>query len=90
MSRAFAAKWAVIRHGAILASITPQQAIDQLNDSVWKATVPREQVAALKSRYQVISSQMLGGQARLRVIAKGVRPGEEFNAGNSGPRRLLL
>jgi ABC-type multidrug transport system ATPase subunit len=67
---------AVIRDGAILASGTPQQAIDQLKDSVWEATVPREQVADLKSRYRVISSQMLGGQARLRVI--GVRPSEEF------------
>jgi ABC-2 type transport system ATP-binding protein len=69
---------AVIRKGAIMASITPQQAIDQLKDSVWEATVPREQVAALKSRHQVISSQMLGGLARLRVIAKGERPSEEF------------
>lgn len=67
---------AVIRDGAILASGTPQQAIDQLKDSVWEATVPREQVGDLKSRYRVISSQMLGGQARLRVI--GVRPSEEF------------
>jgi ABC-type multidrug transport system ATPase subunit len=67
---------AVIRDGAILASGTPQQAIDQLKDSVWEATVPREQVGDLESRYRVISSQMLGGQARLRVI--GVRPSEEF------------
>ena len=69
---------AVIRQGAILASITPQQAIDQLKDSVWEATVPREQVAAFKSRCQVISSQMFGGMARLRVISKGERPSEEF------------
>jgi len=69
---------AVIRQGAILASCTPQQAIDQLKDSVWEATVPREQVAAFKSRYQVISSQMFGDRARLRVISKGERPGEEF------------
>jgi ABC-2 type transport system ATP-binding protein len=69
---------AVIRQGAILASITPPEAIDQLKDSVWEANVPREQVAALKSHYQVISSQMFGGQARLRVIAKGGRPCEEF------------
>jgi len=69
---------AVIRQGAILASCVPQQALDQLKDSVWEATVPREQVAALKSRYRVISSQMLGGQARLRVISKGERPSEEF------------
>ena len=69
---------AVIRQGAILASITPQQAIDQLRDSVWEATVPREQVATFKSRCQVISSQMFGGMARLRVISKGEQPSEEF------------
>lgn len=69
---------AVIRQGAIVAFTTPPQAIDQIKDSVWEATVPREQVAAFKSRYRVISSQMMGGQARLRVIAKGVRPSEEF------------
>ena len=69
---------AVIRQGAIMASITPQQAIDQLKESVWEATVPREQVAAFKSSCQVISSQMLGGMSRLRVISKGERPSEEF------------
>ena len=70
---------AVIRQGAILASTTPLQAIDQLRDSVWEATVPREQIAALKSRHQVISSQMFGGLARLRVISKGKRPSAEFS-----------
>jgi ABC-2 type transport system ATP-binding protein len=69
---------AVIRQGAILASCTPRQAIDQLKYSVWEASVPREKVAALQSRCQVISSQMFDGLARLRVISKGVRPSEEF------------
>jgi ABC-2 type transport system ATP-binding protein len=69
---------AVIRQGAILASCTPRQAIDQLKDSVWEASVAREQVAALRSRYQLISSQMFGGLARLRVISRGERPSEEF------------
>jgi ABC-2 type transport system ATP-binding protein len=69
---------AVIRQGTILASTTPQEAIDEIKESVWETTVPREQVPAFKSRYRVISSQMLGGQARLRVISKGVRPSEEF------------
>ena len=40
--------------------------------------MPREKVSALKSRYQVISSQMFEGLARLRVISKGERPNEEF------------
>jgi len=70
---------AVIRQGAILASTTPLQAIDQLRDSVWEATVAREEIAALKSRHQVISSQMFGGLARLRVISKGKRPSAEFS-----------
>lgn len=69
---------AVIRQGSILASGTPQQAIDQLKDSVWEATVPREQLATLKAQHQLISSQMFGGQARVRVISKGLRPSEEF------------
>ncbi len=69
---------AVIRHGEILASCTPRQAIDQLKESVWEATVPREDVSAFKSRYQVISTQMFQGLARLRVISKGERPSQEF------------
>src|SRR2546423_168919 len=71
---------AVIQKGAILASTTPQQAIDELKDSVWETTVPREQVPAFKSRHQIISSQMLAVKARLRVISKGKRPTEEFTS----------
>ena len=69
---------AIIRRGQILASCTPLQAVDGLKASVWEAVVPRERIATLKSRHQVIYSQMFGGQARLRVISKGVRPSEEF------------
>jgi ABC-2 type transport system ATP-binding protein len=69
---------AIIRQGTILVCCTPRQAIDQLKESVWEATVPRDKVSALKSRCQVISSQMFDGMARLRVISKGERPSEEF------------
>lgn len=69
---------AIIRHGEILTSCTARHAIDGLKDSVWEAAVPREHASALKARCQVISSHMLGGMARLRVISKGERPGEEF------------
>ena len=69
---------AVIRNGQILASCTPAEALDRLKDSVWEASVPRESFSAFKSRCQVLSSQMFAGLARLRVISKGERPGEEF------------
>jgi ABC-type multidrug transport system ATPase subunit len=69
---------AIIQHGEILASCAPWQAIDQLRESVWEATVPREKVSVLKDRFQVISSQMFNGLVHLRVISKGERPSEEF------------
>jgi ABC-type multidrug transport system ATPase subunit len=70
---------AIIRQGEIVASCVPQQAMEQLEGSVWEATVSREQVAALGARCKVISSQVFGGQPRLKVISKGERPSEQFS-----------
>lgn len=69
---------AIIRQGTILASCTPRQAIEELKESVWEATVSREKVSAFKSSCQVVSSQVFDGRVRLRVISKGTRPSEEF------------
>jgi len=69
---------AVIRGGSILATNTPQQAVAELKETVWEATVPREKVPEIKSANRTISSRTVDGQARLRVISKGERPGEEF------------
>lgn len=71
-------RMAIIQKGTILSSCTPREAVDQLKDSVWEATVPREKLPAFKSQFNVISSRMFDGQARLRVISKGQRPSEEF------------
>jgi ABC-2 type transport system ATP-binding protein len=69
---------AIIRQGQILVSVTPQQAVGELTGSVWEASVSREKVSALQSRCQILSSQMYDGLVRLRVIARGERPSEEF------------
>jgi ABC-2 type transport system ATP-binding protein len=76
---------AIIREGEILVSTTPTAAIDELDGSIWEASVPHERVAALKSRCRVLSSHMMGGLARLRVISRNGRPGEEFS-----PSRAVL
>jgi ABC-type multidrug transport system ATPase subunit len=76
---------AIIRQGTILKSCTPRQAIDELRDGVWEATVPREKLAALKADCQVVSTQMFDGQVRVRAISKRGRPGEEF-----APARVTL
>jgi ABC-type multidrug transport system ATPase subunit len=72
-------RMAVISRGEILASVTPSEAVRQLKGSVWEAAVARENVAALKSRFKVVSSQLFDGRARLRVLAEGGTPGEEFS-----------
>jgi ABC-2 type transport system ATP-binding protein len=71
---------AIIRQGEIVASCVPSEALEQLEGSVWEASVAHEKAAAFSSRYQVISSQMFRGAPRLRVISKGERPSEEFTA----------
>jgi ABC-2 type transport system ATP-binding protein len=69
---------AIIRHGEILASCSPRQAVETLTGCVWEAAVAPDQVSALKTRLQVVSSHMFGGVTRLRVISKGERPDEAF------------
>ncbi len=70
---------AIIRRGEILAFATPRQAVRELADSVWEANVSREQLAALKSLVNVVSSQMSDGLVHVRVISKGERPTEDFS-----------
>ena len=71
-------RMAIIRQGKILSACTPRQAVDELKGSVWEGTVPREQLSAFKSQFNVISSRNFDGHAQMRVISKGERPGEEF------------
>ncbi|HJR07938.1 MAG TPA: ABC transporter ATP-binding protein [Pyrinomonadaceae bacterium] len=72
-------RMAIIRQGEIIASCTPQEAVEQIADAIWEAVVSREKVAALKkSRLKIVSSQMFEGRVRVRVYSKGTRPDEEF------------
>ena len=69
---------AIIRHGEILAFCTPRAALAQIAAMIWEATVAREQVAAYKARFKVISTQLFEGQVRVRAFSPRVRPGDEF------------
>ncbi|MCA1633052.1 MAG: ABC transporter ATP-binding protein [Acidobacteria bacterium] len=72
-------RMAIIRQGEIIASCTPQEALEEISGAVWEACVPREQVPALRVRLRVISSQVSAGRVRLRVYSTDGRPGEEFS-----------
>jgi len=69
---------AIIRQGEIVASCAPYEAINQLKDAVWAATLTREQAEVAKLVCKPISSQMHNGMIRMRVLSTGCRPGEEF------------
>lgn len=73
-------RMAIIRRGEIIASCTPREALERISGAVWEASASREEALAFKSRLSVISSQVFEGRVRLRVLLKGARPGEEFNA----------
>ena len=70
---------AIIRRGEILTFATPRQAVSEMAGSVWQANVSREELAALKSNVNVVSSQMSDGLVRVRVISRGERPTEDFS-----------
>ncbi|HKU74997.1 MAG TPA: ABC transporter ATP-binding protein [Pyrinomonadaceae bacterium] len=70
---------AIIRNGQIIASCSPSQAIKELDNSIWEASLTRDQIDAVKARHKLISSQMYNGMMRVRVRSANGRPGEEFN-----------
>jgi ABC-type multidrug transport system ATPase subunit len=69
----------IIRRGEILACATPRDATSELAGSVWQASVSRGQIAELKSKVSVVSSQMSDGLMRVRVLSKSGRPSEDFS-----------
>ena len=69
---------AIIRQGEIVATCAPYEALNQLQDSVWEATLTREQAAVAKLSCKPISSQMYNGMIRMRVLSPRERPGEAF------------
>ncbi len=70
---------AIIRHGEIISFTTPRAALAQIADVLWETTARREDVAAIKSRFKVISTQTFEGQVRVRVYSTKGRPGEGFS-----------
>src|SRR3954452_14487378 len=51
-------RFAVIRGGEILAATSPEAALAELEGRVWEATVPRDQVNAIKARVKIMSTQV--------------------------------
>src|SRR5688500_19900984 len=70
---------AMIRKGKILIACNPREAIQEISNSVWEATISPDQVSELKRLHNVVSTQMTGAGSRVRVISE-TRPGEQFTS----------
>ncbi|HEV2799834.1 MAG TPA: ABC transporter ATP-binding protein [Pyrinomonadaceae bacterium] len=69
---------AIIRRGEIIAFSTPRAALRQMTNVIWETNARREEVATLKSRFKVISTQSFEGQVRVRVFSEQGRPSADF------------
>lgn len=60
---------AIINEGRILAQGAPEDFITELNGKLWSRKIQRAELTEYKDRYQVLSSQLIGGQLSIHVHA---------------------
>ena len=70
---------AIINKGQLLLTGKPDELTKALAGHLWEASVPRAELAAAKQQYPVISTRLMSGQTRVRVIGNK-QPGEAFSA----------
>jgi ABC-type multidrug transport system ATPase subunit len=63
-------RMAIISRGTVLLTGRPQEAIEALNDRVWKATVNKSTLADYQARFDVLSPRLVGGQPGIPVYAE--------------------
>jgi ABC-type multidrug transport system ATPase subunit len=68
---------AIMGQGRILAEGPPAQLVEALEGRLWTTTVPRDQVAALRTRHQVLSCRLKSGSMEVRVLSDQCPAGME-------------
>ena len=69
---------AIMNKGKVLATGTPKSLTDALAGRIWQASVSRMDVAALRERYNVISTRLYTGKTTVHVVADTL-PGPGFS-----------
>ena len=70
-------RMALIVKGEVLIQGEPQAAIDTLKGRVWRRSVAAEQLASYQSRFNVLSSRLVGGKPQINVYAES-QPDDGF------------
>jgi len=58
---------------------TPQAVISELNGKVWQKIIERNEIAAYKTNYTVISDKMVAGKPLIHVLSDS-NPGGGFES----------
>jgi len=62
---------AILLKGEVRLAAEPTRAVAQLNGRIWEKTVAREELPALSAAQAVVSTRLVGGRTRVRVLADG-------------------
>jgi ABC-2 type transport system ATP-binding protein len=82
--RELCSRMAIIAAGEVLLEGSPAEALRALDGQIWSRVVATdEELRALESHMQIVSTHLVGGQHEIRVFASS-SPGTEFRAVESG------
>lgn len=70
-------RMAIINRGEVLLSGEPLQAIAAMNERVWRKRLSKDELASVQSRFNVLSSRLVGGQPQVHVYSE-TDPGDGF------------
>jgi ABC-2 type transport system ATP-binding protein len=76
-------RMAIINRGEVVLTTDPAQAIDAMRGRVWRAAVPRTQLAAFGAEHDVISTRLVGGVPTVHVYSES-NPGAAFTPVDPG------
>ncbi len=72
-------RMAILASGRIVAEGAPAQLVEALQGRIWRKTIPKEELEALRSRHSVIATRLIGGRTSVHVLAESM-PAEGFVA----------
>ena len=82
--RELCSRMAIIASGEVILAGAPNETLAALNGQIWSRIVASDdELRALESQFQVISTHLIGGQNEIRVFA-ATSPGEGFHAVPAG------
>lgn len=71
--------FAVIAHGNVVFTGTPEEAISALHGKIWKKTVEKSELAEYQKNYRLIATRLIAGKPVIRVFSE-TDPGSGFES----------